>query len=485
VIATDSAGRVIFLNAVAQSLTGWTQEEAAGQPLDKVFVITNEDTGATVQNPVSRALREGRAGGLADHTQLTAKTGKRVPIDDSAAPIRDANGKVNGVVLVFRDVAEKRATERLEKKAAAALGMVAAIVESSEDAILSFDLQGSITSWNRGAEKLFGYDAGQVIGQPVTMLAPDRTKDIPEALQLIRRREPTRSLETIGRHKSGREVPIWLTISPIRDHDGETTGVSAIIRDISDRVAAEKERARQLEFLARSNADLQQFAYAASHDLREPLRTITSFCELLQVRNGPQLDEQGAEFLKFIISGTGRMSQLVDGLLEYARSGEITSQALSEIDTEKSFENAIEALQLGIQDSGAAITHDPLPSVPGHEIDFSRLFQNLIGNAIKYRRDEALRIHVSAKQSGDEWIFSVSDNGQGIPAQQISRIFRLFSRLHGQEYPGAGIGLAMCQKIVERNGGRIWVESEVGKGSTFFFTVPVQAGVHQSAASHG
>ncbi|HMF79295.1 MAG TPA: PAS domain S-box protein [Bryobacteraceae bacterium] len=473
VIATDPAGRVTLMNGIAQSLTGWTQEQALGRSLEEVFVITNEETGTIVENPVTKALREGCVVGLANHTHLTAKDGRKIAIDDSAAPIRDGAQNITGVVLVFRDISHRRGEERVEKEAALASARLAAIIAYSDDAIIGKDLNGIVTSWNRGAERVFGYTSEEMIGRPISIIASSQAPDeMPVILERIRKGEHIDHFETVRRTKSGRDIHIALTVSPIRDADDVIVGASKVARDITDRVEAEKERRHHAELIERSNAELQHFAYAASHDLREPLRTITAHSQLLQLRAGPRLDEQTNASLGFIVSGTARMGQLIDALLEYAKVGEIAGSPAGEVPMGDIVSASLENLQRAIQDSNALITHDPLPAVLGNELHLIRLLQNLIGNALKYRRDEAPAIHISAKRVDEQWLFSVSDNGQGIPLEYHSQVFQIFKRLHGQDYSGAGIGLATCKKIVERLGGRIWVESETGKGSTFFFTMP-------------
>ena len=473
VIATDAKGRVTFLNAVAEALTGWTQEQAAGLPLEQMFVINNEETGAPVESPVSKALREGRIVGLANHTRLTAKDGRQIPIDDSAAPIRDAQGNIAGVVLVFRDISQRRETERRDMESAAALARLAAIVESSDDAIISKDPQGIVTSWNRAAERMFGYTSEEMVGRPIMILSSvERPDEIAAILKRVMSGDHIEHHETTRRTKSGREISVSLTVSPIRDRQGKIVGASKIARDISARVAIEAEQARQAALLARTNAELEHFAYAASHDLREPLRTITAYAQLLKRLNGSHLDAQSIECLQFIVDGSHRMTQLIDALLAYSKAGETGERTLGPVRSEQVLTRALDSLRSAIQENDAVVTHDALPTVLGEEIAVEQLFQNLIGNALKYRREEAPRVHVSAKQQGDEWVFAVSDNGQGIAPQFQSQVFELFKRLHGRDYPGTGIGLATCKKIVERHGGRIWLESEAGCGSTFFFTLP-------------
>jgi hypothetical protein len=411
--------------------------------------------------------------GLANHTFLTSKDGRRIPIEDSAAPIRDAANGIAGVVLVFRDVSQKRAMEHKERDVAIGLAELAAIIESSDDAIISKDLNGIVTSWNRGAERIFGYTKEEMVGRPISILAsPDRVDEMPRILQQISRGEHLDHFETTRRTKDGRDIYISLTVSPIRDSRGVIVGASKISRNITDRILAEKERRRQAELIERSNADLRHFAYAASHDLREPLRTIAVYSQILERGMRAHLDAENSANLQAIVAAAGRMAHLIDGLLEYSKAGEIGRTQEESIDTELALAAALANLQGSIEDTHAVISHDPLPSVPANEVHFVQLFQNIISNALKYRGADPPSIHVSAQQRGGEWHFSIRDNGQGISPEYHAQIFDLFKRLHGQDHPGSGIGLATCKKIIDQYGGRIWVESQPGSGATFFFTIP-------------
>jgi len=235
---------------------------------------------------------------------------------------------------------------------------------------------------------------------------------------------------------------------------------------------AEKELARRVEELARSNAELERFAYVASHDLKEPLRMVTSYTKLLASRYEGKLDQDANDFIAFAVDGASRMEQLIHDLLSYSRAGERNSMS-GFVNCEEALNDALENLKTAMDECRATVTHDPLPTVNGDTTQLIQVFQNLIGNGVKFRSDRSPSIHVSARQQGEEWLFCVQDNGIGIEAQYLDRIFVLFQRLHGrEEYPGTGIGLAICKKIVETHGGRIWVESEFGKGSTFCFTLP-------------
>jgi light-regulated signal transduction histidine kinase (bacteriophytochrome) len=245
--------------------------------------------------------------------------------------------------------------------------------------------------------------------------------------------------------------------------------------DITERKRAEEELKRTAAQLARSNAELEQFASVASHDLQEPLRMVSSYVQLLARRYKGKLDNDADEFIAYAVDGTARMQRLLSDLLTYSRVG-TQGKPFTRTDSESVLAQAIANLQLAIEDNHAVITHDPLPAVMADEGQLVQLLQNLIGNAIKFHSQEQPQVHVSAALQGTEWVFSVSDNGIGIEPQHVDRIFVIFGRLHAAaEYPGTGIGLALCKKIVERHGGRIWVESEPQKGATFYFTMPTRS----------
>ena len=245
--------------------------------------------------------------------------------------------------------------------------------------------------------------------------------------------------------------------------------------EINVRRRAEESLQEYSAELARSNADLQQFAYVASHDLQEPLRAVSSFGQLLARRYQGKLDSDADDFIMFMVEGATRMQTLINDLLAFSRIG-TRGDPFALVECEHIFQAAKENLEVAIAESGAVITHDSLPALVADPTQLTQLFQNLLGNAIKFRRAEAaLRIHVSSRRQDRGWQFSVGDNGIGIDPRYFDRIFVIFQRLHGrEEYPGTGIGLAICKKIVERHGGRIWVESELGKGSTFCFVIPDQ-----------
>ncbi len=270
----------------------------------------------------------------------------------------------------------------------------------------------------------------------------------------------------------GAKVDVSVSAVPI-DYQGES-GIFVFAEDISSRKQAEEELRRSHDELERSNTELQQFAYVASHDLQEPLRMVSSYMGLLERRYKGRLDADADDFIGYAVDGAKRMRMLINDLLEYSRVG-THGKAFGPVDCETLLNRVLGHLQLSIQDSGATVTHDHLPIVIGDGAQLIRLFQNLINNSLKFRKDAPPLIHISAEPSDGNWLFSVHDNGIGIDPQYADRIFVIFQRLHDrEEYPGTGIGLAICKKIVERHGGRIWIQSEQDKGATFFFTIPRQ-----------
>ncbi len=294
-----------------------------------------------------------------------------------------------------------------------------------------------------------------------------------DILSRLQRGERIEHFETRRLTKDGRLLSVSLTVSPVRDASGKVIGASKVARDVTEREIQEQALREANAALTRANGDLQQFAYSASHDLQEPIRSISVYGEMLSQRYSDRLDERGLQYLSFMTKGAQHMEMLVKDLLAYTQ----TSETLSEpgaVDANIALEQALANVAEAIRQAGAVISHDALPTVRMHEVELQQLFQNIIGNAIKYRKeDEAPRIHVTARLEDGRWLFSIRDNGIGIAPAYKDTIFGIFKRLHtDSKYSGTGIGLAICQKIVERNGGRIWVESELGQGATFFFTVP-------------
>lgn len=516
---------------------------------------------------------------------MADREGARHHMETHSAPLRHVDGATVHLG-VARDISARKQTEDAAR-------LLAAIVDSSDDAIISKDLNGVITSWNNGAQRLFGYTAEETIGQSITILIPeDRLDEEPRILDRLRRGERVDHFETVRRKKDGTLLDISLTISPVKDDTGQVAGASKIARDITQQKRTEhalresRENFRQLadsmpqmvwtarpegsadyynerwyEFtgfsrdgavseswdplihpsdlpsfqqswaasvqtgspsnlecrfwdrhenrwrwfvvravavrsasggiakwfgtctdideqkrvedeLRRANQDLEQFAYSASHDLQEPARSVKIFSELLAKDAG--IDDDSREYLTYLMRGATRMEMLVRDLLKYTQVTKFEGPSAA-ADAGEALASTLGTLGVMIAETGAQIIAGPLPAVCVHAIHLHQLFQNLIGNAIKYRSpDRPPIIRITAERQQEHWLFSVADNGIGIEPRYTENIFGLFKRLHNDEkYSGTGIGLAICRRIVDRYHGRIWVESTPGEGSTFFFTLPV------------
>ena len=473
VISTDIEGRIVFANRVAQRLL--RAQELTGRHLDDVLKLFNEFTRTIVESPVAKVLRDGAIVELANHTILVAQDGTEVPIADSGAPIRGEGGRILGTVMVFRDVTARRSAEVTSR-------LLASIVDSSDDAIIGHDLNGIIASWNRGAERIFGYSAEDTIGRPASLItAPGHIDEMPAVLARIAKGERLSQYQAKRWTKSGKMIDVSITVSPLHDSLGRIVGASKIARDITEQVRA-VERLAQLngdlersnENLARSNEDLERFAFVASHDLQEPLRMITIYSQLLLKRHKGEFDSEAQMYVDTIAAGTKRMRELLADLLAYAEIGARVDDPVKAVDLNAVIEEAKHNLEISIDDSDAAITTGRLPTVVGYQGHFIQLFQNLIGNAVKYRSAAPPCVNISVRQSGSQLRFAVADNGIGIAPEYHQKIFSPFKRLHGKNIPGTGIGLAICQRVVEHYGGRIWVESAENKGSTFIFTLPAR-----------
>jgi PAS domain S-box-containing protein len=350
------------------------------------------------------------------------------------------------------------------------------IIGSATDAIITVDQHQRITLFNAAAEQMFRSAAADAIGRPLDAFIPSRFREVHQ--EHIRRFAETGvTRRTMGAHQQtllavradGVEFPVEATISQVTV--GGQRLFTAIVRDVTQRRRAEEALEHHARELARSNEELERFAYVASHDLQEPMRTVSSFVQLLARRYQGRLDSTADEYIQFITDGAARMRTLVSDLLEYSRVNS-RGGALAATDANAVLRKVLEGLQGIIEAERAEVSSDTLPTVVADQTQLGQVFQNLIGNAIKFHGPDVPRIHVSAVRRGEEWVFSVRDNGIGIAPEYHERIFIIFQRLHTiEEYGGTGMGLAICKRIVERHGGRMWLESEPQRGSTFFFSV--------------
>ena len=458
IIAPD--GTLLFMNSSGLHILDLPQADAViGKSI--YDIIAQEDRGRFRE--FNERICGGEKGTLA--FDVITLQGARRQMEAHAACLRHADGTIVQLAII-REISDRKQAERTGL-------LLSAIVDSSDDAIISKNLNGIITSWNKGAEHLFGYTATETIGKPITILIPtERLQEEPDILARLRRGERVDHFETVRRRKDGSLIDISLTISPVKDENGTIVGASKIARDITQRRLAEAAQKHIEEDLRRANQDLEQFAFSASHDLQEPLRGIKIYSELL-LDCFHSNNEECKEYLAHVRNGATRMQVLLSDLLAYTQVTKFETPTKA-ADAGGALATAIANLDTAVSETGAQITADPLPSLHVHELHLQQLFQNLIGNALKYSSpDRPPIVHVTAEPHDFQWIVSVRDNGIGIDPQYKENIFGLFKRLHtSDKYSGTGIGLALCRRIVDRYHGRIWVESEPGRGSTFRFTLP-------------
>lgn len=462
IITIDEQGIVTSFNPAAERLFGYASGEVTGTNINLLMPSPYHDEhDGYLNNYLNTGIK--KIIGIGREVVGRRKNGTHFPMDLAVSETHLGNRRIfTGIV---RDISDRKGAEETQAK-------LAAIVESSEDAIIGKSLDGIIATWNNGAEQLFGYTTAQVVGRHISILIPpERLHEEANIQQRLAQGKSIEHFDTVRVTKDGRKIDVSLTVSPIRNSAGTIVGASKIVRDITARKRAEESLLHQADELARSNVELERFAYIASHDLQEPLRSIQSFAQLLQRDCGGKLPGDAAEYLGFITGGVQRMQTLIRDLLAYSR---VSSQgaAFAPADCKEIFDRVLENLRTSIESNQASITVDALPVVIGDATQLGQVFQNLLINAIKFHGKRTPCIHVSAKEEAGEWVFSVTDNGIGIAPKYFERIFIIFQRLHTiEEYGGTGIGLAVCKKIAERHGGRIWVESVVGEGSAFHFSI--------------
>jgi PAS domain S-box-containing protein len=469
-VVVNPGGEIVLLNVQAEKQFGYSRDELVGQ---QVKNIIPEGFAERLIADGTRTAAEALAQQIGTGIELNGrrKDGTEFPIEIMLSPLESAEGIL--VTAAIRNITTRRDAET---HLAQMEGRYRGLLEAAPDAMVVVNQAGEIVLLNVQAEKQFGYSRDELVGQQVKNIIPegfaerliaDGTRSAAQALA----QQIGTGIELIARRKDGTEFPIEIMLSPLESAEGIL--VTAAIRNITERKKSEEHLVQTVGELKRSNDELQQFAYVSSHDLQEPLRMVTSYTQLLAGRYKGRLDSDADEFIAFAVDGCNRMQGLIKDLLAYSRAG-TNGKVLHEISAENALKEALANLRATIDQSGAVVTRDALPAIRTDETQLTQVFQNLVGNAIKYRGAEVPHVHVSAtKNGGNEWTFSVRDNGLGIDPQYYERIFILFQRLHGRdEFEGTGIGLAICKKILERLGGRIWVESQLEKGSTFYFALP-------------
>ncbi|MEQ8671644.1 MAG: PAS domain S-box protein [Aggregatilineales bacterium] len=622
ITAQNQNGDVLFANEAAAKLTRESDKRELTKKnlieLQQKFELFDIDGNALPYDALPRNIvfKEKKKSSLV-FRQRYVNSDDETWTSLHSAPVFDKAGKVVMAVNIFRDITEQF---KLNQERA----QLAAIVNNSQDAIISKSLDGIIMTWNPGAEGLYGYPADEALGQPIAILFPENIKEHEIRLRArVQEGERIHNYETTRQRKDGELIEISLTISPVRDERGQIKGFSTIERDITDRKRHQAEITRltlltqaqhnrlmnivasvpgmvyestitsetgqqRMDFISnyaeslfgytleewnandnlweqivleeewesigkqatviyeskepgtiqfrcrtktgeiiyaeshttfidnedgtvlsrgvimdvterkhlddmlqaytedlrRSNEELEQFAYVASHDLQEPLRMVTSYLQLVEKRYAENLDEDARVFIGFAVDGASRMKQLISDLLVYSRV-QRNKEEMKIVSMETVVSQVLDNLRMSIEETNAIITFDSLPEITVNDRQMTQLFQNLISNALKFRGDASPSITINAKEDKGNWIFSIQDNGIGIEKEHQERIFVIFQRLHTREkYEGTGIGLAICRKIVDKHGGRIWVESEVGMGTTFFFSIPVKTTRRQLYGSY-
>jgi PAS domain S-box-containing protein len=464
-LAAGPDGRVTTLNAVAERICGWTVAEARGQPLWNVFHREGVPQEVEGLSAVDVMVRDGVTVEQKWSGVALSREGRRTAVEATAGLTRDPLGKVRGMSMIMVDLSERLAARMSE---ASADERFRRVVEEAPSGMLMVDARRTIVMLNRKTEELFGYSRRELIGQRLEVLVPLGARARHEGHVERFQAEPNvRSMggrrELFGRAKDGRELPIEVGLTPINMADGTYTLASIV--DITSRKAIEDE-------LKRSNAELEQFAYVASHDLQEPLRMVASYTELLAQKYQGKLDEKADKYIFYAVDGARRMQQLVKDLLAYSRIGS-QGHTLKPMTAEGALSRVRAMLQPSLTAAGATLEVGSMPTVLADDTQLEQLFQNLIGNAVKFRRPEVpLRITIEARRELDHWVFTVGDNGIGFEPRYSERIFQMFQRLHERgRYEGSGIGLSIVKRIVERHGGQISATSTFGEGATFVFSL--------------
>jgi PAS domain S-box-containing protein len=482
----DVEGHYLLVNRRFEELFGVSQGDVAGKTDYDLFPKYSADAFRAADRKVLKTREPVEVEETAPH-----RDGPHTYISIKF-PVRDPDGEPYAICGISTDIT---ARIRAEQQVRESREQFRKIIDTAQEAFVSIDAESKITGWNDEAERTFGYSPEQAIGKPIyELILPERYHQ--QHLEGIRRflatgeaRVLNRRMELTARHRDGREFPIEIAVSALRTRNGYT--FNAFLHDISERKRTEELARikagleRQTAELKRSNLELAQFAHVASHDLSEPLQTVARYVQLIDHRYRGRLDDDADEFIGYAVEGASRMQALINGLRAYSTLGS-AEHSPHPVDCDEVVRSALDSLRVTIDQAGAAVTVDPLPTVAADATQLGVVFQNLVSNAVKFAREESPRVHISAERESDGWRFGVSDNGIGIKPEHRERIFEMFRRLHARErYEGTGIGLTICKKIVTRHGGRIWAEEAPGGGSMFCFTLPDEQSATTTGVSAG
>lgn len=468
-VVVDGDGEIVLLNTRAEKLFGYRRDELVGQSLTNIIPLGFAER--LIADGI-RSAEEALAQQIGEGRELVGlrKDKSSFSIEIMLSPLKNSDGIL--ITAAIRDITSRKLAENELRLSEECFRLL--VNNAAGYSIMMLDPEGGIISWNAGAKQMKGYEASEIIGQNLSCFyLPEAIRAGAPMLELQEAaREGRYEVEGWRVRKDGSRFFANTILTTLRDDHGGVRGFAKTTRDITERRHTELQLMTTLEELRRSNDELLQFANVASHDLQEPLRMVASYTQLLARRYEGRLDADADEFIMYAVDGCSRMQRLIEDLLTYSRVA-ANAKTLSIVSSEDSLREALANLRVTIEESGALVTNDPLPLLMMDGTQLTSVFQNLVGNALKYRGALSPRVHVSAHRNEvNDWIFSVRDNGLGIDAQYFDRIFILFQRLHGRHaFKGTGIGLAICKKIVERWGGRIWVESELEKGSLFSFSL--------------
>ena len=464
-------GRFLRVNPRICEILGYTKDELTGMTVKQISHPADRDL---ADAPRARVMA-GEMDSARLEKRYLRKDGAVVWLAIAIALERDAAGRPLYAISVLDDITSRKHAEEALRQSEE---LFRKTFELAASGVAHVSLEGRLIRVNRRLTEMLGYTEQELIGRSVKEISYADDRDLTDAQRAQIRSGERESMRFEKRYlrKNGDLVWVSLGVALVRDAFGTPQYEIAMFDDITERKHAEAALHEAHEELKRSNSELEQFAYVASHDLQEPLRMVSSYTQLLGRRYGEKFDADAKEFMAYIVDGATRMKQLIEDLLAYSRVG-THGKEFREVEVEVPVRRAVTNLRSAIEEAGAAVTWDPLPSVMADEMQLTQLFQNLIGNALKFRSASVPRIHVFVAKRDADWHFMVRDNGIGIEAQYFERIFMVFQRLHNKaEYPGTGIGLAICKKVVERHGGGIWVESRPGEGSAFHFNLPIVPG---------
>jgi PAS domain S-box-containing protein len=472
VAITDPQGKITYVNDKFCTISKYSREELLGQ--DHRIINSGHHSKEFIQD-LWTTITHGKV--WKGEIKNKAKDGSFYWVDTTIVPFLTEDGKPRQYVAIRSDITERKVAET-------AASWLAAVVESSDDAIISKTPEGIITSWNRGAEKIFGYTAAECIGKSMLMLfPPERVGEEPALLARIKLGERVDHFETVRITKSGKLIDVSVTLSPIRNNRGEIIGASKIARDITERKAAQ-EKIQQLNAeleqrviqrtaeLEAANKELEAFSYSVSHDLRAPLRAVNGFAGIVLEDFSSQLPEEGKRYLERIRNGGQQMGELIDDLLAFSR---LSRQSMNRqpVNSVRIVRDVLEELKPQQNGRQVETRIEDLPSCNGDPVLLKQVWVNLLSNAIKYTRDrEPAIVEVGCTQDNGGKVYFVRDNGTGFDMQYAHKLFGVFQRLHrADEFEGTGVGLAIVQRIIHRHGGRVWAEAEINRGATFYFTI--------------